>query len=170
MTVAQEPDIAYNDDKAVETRFQKFCEECKGADIENAVVITKDGEAYHFTGNSFSVDITAIGDKLQGAKVIHNHPDSKDYYGDCFSMEDFRTFFEYQLKRLEVVSGLGRYSMEYDGGFITKENAKMKYIEFGDKVLTNAMKTSKAIQYKQLDIMNLLNKTIQGLRFKKVKS
>lgn len=85
-------------------------------------------------------------------------------------MEDFRTFFEYQLKRLEVVSSLGRYSMEYDGGFITKENAKMKYIEFGDKVLTNAMKTSNAIQYKQLDIMNLLNKTIQGLRFKKVKS
>ena len=170
MTVAQEPDIAYNDDKAVETRFKKFCEESKDADIENAVVITKDGETYHFKGNSFSVDITAIGDKLQGAKVIHNRPDSKDYYGDCFSMEDFSTFFEYQLKRLEVVSGLGRYSMEYDGGFITKENAKMKYIESGDKVLTNAMKTSKAIQYKQLDIMNLLNKTIQGLRFKKVKS
>ena len=32
------------------------------------------------------MDMTAIGDKLQGAKVIHNHPDSQDYYGDCFSM------------------------------------------------------------------------------------
>ena len=64
-------------------------------------------ETCHCTGNSFSVDMTAIGDKLQGAKVIHNHPDSKDYYGDCFSMNDFSTFFEYQLKRLEVVSGLG---------------------------------------------------------------
>lgn len=126
-------------------------------------------EICYFTRNSYSADMTAIGDKLQGAKVIHNHPDSKDYYGDCFSMNDFSTFFEYQLKRLEVVSGLGRYIMEYDGGFITKENAKIKHIESGDKVLTNAMKTSKAIQYKQLGIMNLLNKTIQGLRFKKVK-
>lgn len=115
------------------------------------------------------MDMTAVGDKLQGAKVIHKRPDSKNYYGDCFSMNDFSTFFEYQLKRLEVVSGLGRYIMEYDGGFITKENAKIKHIESGDKVLTNAMKTSKAIQYKQLGIMNLLNKTIQGLRFKKVK-
>lgn len=59
VTVAQKPDIAYNDDKAVETRFKTFCEESKGADIENAVVITKDGETYHFTGNSFSVDITS---------------------------------------------------------------------------------------------------------------
>ncbi|WP_299143055.1 hypothetical protein [uncultured Dialister sp.] len=51
-------------------------------------------EPCRFTGNSFSVDMAAIGDKLQGAKVIHNHPDNKEYYGDCFSMNDFCTSFE----------------------------------------------------------------------------
>lgn len=168
MTVAQEPDIAYNDDKAVETRFKKFCEECKGADIENAVVITKDGETYHFTGNSFSVDITAIGDKLQGAKVIHNHPDSKDYYGDCFSIEDFHAFFEYRLKRLEVISGLGRFVMEYDGRYISSEKAKELYQSAKEKILTEALRTDKPIDYEQLRIMKKLNEKVQGLKFWRV--
>ena len=81
-------------------------------------------ETCHCTGNSFSVDMTAIGDKLQEAKVIHKHPDSKDYYGDCFSIEDFRTFFIYRLKRLEVISGLGRYSLEYEGNPVYLTEAK----------------------------------------------
>lgn len=168
VTVAQEPDIAYNDDKAVETRFKKFCEESKGADIENAVVITKDGETYHFKGNSFSVDITAIGDKLQGAKVIHNHPDSKDYYGDCFSIGDFHAFFEYRLKRLEVISGLGRFVMKYDGRYISSEKAKELYQSAKEKIFTEALRTGKPIDYEQLRIMKKLNETVQGLKFWRV--
>ena len=168
VTVDQEPDIAYNDDKAVETRFKKFCEECKGADIENAVVITKDGETYHFTGNSFSVDITAIGDKLQGAKVIHNHPDRKDYYGDCFSIGDFHAFFEYRLKRLEVISGLGRFVMKYDGRYISSEKAKELYQSAKEKIFTEALRTGKPIDYEQLRIMKKLNETVQGLKFWRV--
>ena len=168
MTVAQEPDIAYNDDKAVETRFKKFCEECKGADIENAVVITKDGETYHFTGNSFSVDIRAIGDKLQGAKVIHNHPDSKEYYGDCFSMEDFSTFFKYRLKRLEVISGLGRYSLEYDGPFISYEEAERLYQSADDETLRKAFQTGEPREYEQLKIMEKLSEIVRGLRFGRI--
>lgn len=169
VTVAREPDIAYNDDKAVETRFKKFCEECKGADIENAVAITKDGETYHFTGNSFSVDITAIGDKLQGAKVIHNHPDSKDYYGDCFSMEDFSTFFEYQLKRLEVVSGLGRYSLEYSGNTIAPEKANMLYKNAELYIMDRALQTGEEIKSMQLETMKRLNQTVPGLKLRSQK-
>ncbi|WP_303051938.1 minor capsid protein [uncultured Dialister sp.] len=168
VTVAREPDIAYNDDKAVETRFKKFCEECKGEDIENAVVVTKDGETYHFTGNSFSVDITAIGDKLQGAKVIHNHPDSKDYYGDCFSFNDFCTFFECKLKRLEVVSGLGRYAMEYDGPFISHKEAGRLYESANEETLDNAFLSREPREYEQLVIMERLNKVVHGLKFKRV--
>lgn len=168
VTVAREPDIAYNDDKAVETRFKKFCEEYKDADTEHAVAITKDGGAYHFTGNSFSVDITAIGDKLQGAKVIHNHPDSKDYYGDCFSIEDFSTFFEYQLKRLEVVSGLGRYAMEYDGPFISHEEAERLYESANEETLDQAFQTVEPREYEQLSIMKRLNKIVYGLKFKRI--
>ncbi len=50
------------------------------------------------TGNSYSVDISVLGKKLNGAKVIHSHPDSEEFYGDCFSIDDFGTFFEYRIK------------------------------------------------------------------------
>lgn len=125
-------------------------------------------ETYHCTGNSFSMDMTAIGDKLQGAKVIHNHPDSKDYYGDCFSMNDFSTFFEYQMKRLEVVSGLGRYVMEYDGRSISSEKAKELYLSAKNEILSKAFQIGKTIDYEQLRIMEKLNEMVHGLKFRRV--
>lgn len=124
-------------------------------------------ETCHCTGNSFSVDMTAIGDKLQGAKVIHNHPDSKHYYGDCFSMNDFSTFFEYQLKRLEVVSGLGRYSLEYEGNPVYLTEAKKLYRMARVKSLNFAFKNLRPVEYEQLNIMKCLAKEMQGLKFRK---
>lgn len=124
-------------------------------------------EICYFTGNSFSADMSDIGDKLQGAKVIHNHPDSKDYYGDCFSMNDFSTFFEYQLKRLEVVSGLGRYAMEYEGKSISREKAKRLYSSADDKTLNIAFQTGEPREYEQLKIMEKLNEIVYGLKFRR---
>lgn len=103
------------------------------------------------------MDMTAIGDKLQGAKVIHNHPGSKDYYGDCFSMNDFSTFFEYQLKRLEVVSGLGRYSLEYNGNTIAQEKANMLYKNAELYIMDRALQTGEEIKSMQLETMKILN-------------
>lgn len=113
------------------------------------------------------MDMTAVGDKLQGAKVIHKHPDSKDYYGDCFSMNDFSTFFEYQLKRLEVVSGLGRYAMEYEGKPISREKAKRLYSSADDKTLNVAFQTGEPREYEQLKIMEKLNEIVYGLKFRR---
>lgn len=102
-----------------------------------------------------------------GAKVIHNHPDSKDYYGDCFSMNDFSSFFEYQLKRLEVVSGLGRYVMEYEGKPISREKAKRLYSSADDKTLNVAFQTGEPREYEQLKIMEKLNEIVYGLKFRR---
>lgn len=113
--------------------------------------------------------MTAIGDKLQGAKVIHNHPDSQDYYGDCFSMNDFSTFFEYQLKRLEVVSGLGRYAMEYDGNPISSEEAERLYESANEETLDNAFLSREPREYEQLSIMERLNEIVHGLKFKRIR-
>lgn len=111
--------------------------------------------------------MTAIGDKLQGAKVIHNHPDSKDHYGDCFSMNDFSTFFEYQLKRLEVVSCLGRYAMEYEGKPISREKAKRLYSSADDRTLNVAFQTGEPREYEQLKIIEKLNEIVYGLKFRR---
>lgn len=112
--------------------------------------------------------MTAIGDKLQEAKVIHNHPDSKDYYGDCFSSNDFSIFGKYRLKRLEVISGLCRFVMEYDGHSISSEKAKKLYQSAKEKILTEALRTDKPIDYEQLRIMKKLNEKVQGLKFWRV--
>jgi hypothetical protein len=127
-------------------------------------------EICYFTGNSFSADMSDIGDKLQGAKVIHNHPDSKDYYGDCFSMNDFSTFFEYQLKRLEVVSGLGRYAMEYEGKPISSEKSELLYKNAELYVMDRALQTEKEIESIQLEIMKYLNQTVSGLKLRSQKN
>lgn len=113
------------------------------------------------------MDMTAVGDKLQGAKVIHNHPDSQDYYGGCFSMNDFSTFFEYQLKRLEVVSGLGRYSLEYEGNPVYLTEAKKLYRMAWVKSLNFAFKNLRPVEYEQLNIIKCLAKEMQGLKFRK---
>ena len=165
VTVVREPNIAYNDDKAVEACFQKFCIDYAKADIEHAIVITKDGEVYHLTGDSYSVDISVLGEKLNGAKVIHNHPDSKEFYGDCFSVEDFSAFFKHSIHRLEFVSGLGRYSIEYNGAHITESEAVDLYNKAYTKVLDEAFHSGKAIKYRQLEIMKWLSKNLTGLAF-----
>lgn len=120
------------------------------------------------------MDMTAIGDKLQGAKVIHNHPDSKDYYGDCFSMGDFHVFFEYRfeyrLKRLEVISGLGRYSLEYEGKPISSEKSELLYKNAGLYVMDRALQTGKKIESIQLEIMKYLNQTVSGLKLRSQKN
>ena len=105
--VAREQGVSYNDYEGIERLFNKFCENHKGDNIEHALVVTMDGEVYHCKGKTGAVDSTILWPKLQGAKVIHNHPDDGTIYGDCFSFADFSAFFKYKIKRLEVISGLG---------------------------------------------------------------
>lgn len=114
------------------------------------------------------MDMTAVGDKLQGTKAIHNHPGSKDYYGDCFSIGDFHASFEYRLKRMEVISGLGRFVVEYDGRYISSEKAKELYQSAKGKIFTEALRTGKTIDYEQLRTMAKLNEMVQGLKFWRV--
>lgn len=93
VTVVREHNIAYNDDEGLEKLFNKFCEDHKGDNIEHALVITMDGEVYHCIGQSETVNVSVLGTKLQESKVIHNHPDDGNIYGDCFSLADFSAFF-----------------------------------------------------------------------------
>ena len=168
VTVVREHNIAYNDDESIEKLFNKFCEDHKGDNIEHALVITMDGEVYHCKGKTSAVDITVLGPKLQGAKVIHNHPDYGNTYGDCFSKDDFVAFFNYRLKRLEVTSGLGRYMIEYAGPPITADKAYTLYHRGYEKLIDTSLKTGEMVEYEQLKIMEYLGQFVPGLKFKEV--
>ncbi|MBR1581358.1 MAG: hypothetical protein IJ668_12850 [Selenomonadaceae bacterium] len=79
--------------------------------IENAIVITADGEVYHATGDLNSVDpILGLGSKLNGATVTHNHP--KDSEGDySFSGDDIDLFKNENLDRLRGIDEYFAYEL-----------------------------------------------------------
>lgn len=163
VTVVREPNIAYNDDEGIEKLFNKFCEDHKGDNIEHTLVITMEGEVYHCIGQP--VNISLLGTKLQGAKVIHNHPDDGNIYGDCFSCSDFTTFFRCKIKRLEVTSGLGRFSMEYYGEPITETQAYWLYKQGYRHVLAESIKSGNAVDYEQRAIMRYLRDSVPSLKY-----
>ena len=107
------------------------------------------GEIYHCIGSSGTVDITVLGPKLQGAKVIHNHPDDGDVYGDCFSLADFYAFFKYKIKRLEVISGLGHYSMVYKGPPVSVKQVAKFYQLANEETLMEVAITNIPRDYEQ---------------------
>lgn len=166
VTVVREPNIAYNDE-GIEKLFNKFCEDHKGDNIEHTLVITMEGEVYHCIGQP--VNISLLGTKLQGAKVIHNHPDDGNIYGDCSSLADFSAFFKYKIKRLEVISGLGHYSIEYNGLPLPEGQLFKLYNEAYYAVLDKVWKSGSTIEYMQRDIATWLGKNIKGLIFDEVK-
>ena len=170
VTVVRESDIAYNDDEAVEARFLQFCKDHEDSDVEYALVITKDGEVYSITGDFDSVDISIIGEKLNGAKVIHNHPDNKNNYGDCFSKTDFSTYFRWSIGQLDVTSGLGRFTMKYSGNTMTAEKAVQLYDEAYNEVVNLALWGGKTIKYIQKCVMEELNAKLEHLEYKEYKT
>ena len=167
VTVVREPNIAYNDDEGIKKLFNKFCDDYKDKDIEHALVVTMDGEVYHCKGKKGAVDITVLGPKLQGAKVIHNHPDDGDVYGDCFSLADLSTFFKYKIKRLEVISGLGHYSMVYKGSPVSVEQVAKFYQLANEETLMEAAITNIPRDYEQEKIMYKLNQIFPGFCVRK---
>ncbi|WP_288780855.1 hypothetical protein [uncultured Dialister sp.] len=70
--------------------------------------------------------------------------------------------------RLEVISGLGRYSLEYDGPFISYEEAKRLYQSADDETLRKAFQTGEPREYEQLKIMEKLSEIVRGLRFGRI--
>lgn len=81
-------------------------------DIENAIVITKDGEVIRCFGdkNGAYPDVD-FGEKLYGAYVTHNHPpgSSNEY---SFSDADIRLFRGYELEMLRGIDEKYIYEMD----------------------------------------------------------
>lgn len=80
--------------------------------IENAIVITRDGELYHCRGtlNNVYPDVD-LGEKLRGADMTHNHPKGSDNEYS-FSFADIRMFSEWDLQTLRGVDHLFEYILD----------------------------------------------------------
>lgn len=82
--------------------LKKYEKQILSEKIENAIVITQDGEIYQCFGNQNTVwpDVD-LGDKLYNSYVTHNHTAEETYNG--FSSKDNNLFKKYDLKMLRGI-------------------------------------------------------------------
>jgi len=90
------------DVKAIQKELEEFEKWAVGSKIENACVITADGEVYYCYGTKNRVyPDYDLGDKLQRAHVSHNHVRSETEFS--FSNDDFDLFYNYNLASLRGI-------------------------------------------------------------------
>ena len=84
--------------------------------IENAIMITREGEVYHCAGDLNGIPLKyfeSIKDKLKGAEITHNNPIGSDNEYS-FSDDDISLFKKYKLARLRGIDEKFVYEMDCD--------------------------------------------------------
>lgn len=166
-TIESIEDFDYNDTKAKDYVFSYFAKAYRKADVEYACVITSENKVYEVKGGASTVGINLVGEDLKGAYIIHNHPDQGEFLGDCFSKDDLKGFFKYEIKELQVSSGLGRYSITYDGEYISEDEIANMYEDARLTALEKAYQNKEMIEYEQLETMNVLSERLARLNFRR---
>ncbi|MCD7740981.1 MAG: hypothetical protein LUI06_02095 [Ruminococcus sp.] len=90
--------INANSPEKVQEVLNNFKDEVINEKVEHACIITKSSEVYRAYGTSNNVKVEALGDKLIGATVSHNHPIEETEYS--FSNDDISTFYKNQISEL----------------------------------------------------------------------
>lgn len=91
--------INYNNKEEVINCLEKYEKIIQNDNIENAIVVTRDGEVYQCYGSNNSVwPDYDLKEQLREAYVTHNHPKNETEYS--FSESDIELFNTYNLKIL----------------------------------------------------------------------
>ncbi len=105
--------IKRNNDERVMSKLKFYENKIRDDIIENAVVITTNGEIYRCLGTKDRVFPDKLGDKLIGASVTHNHPIKETEFS--FSKDDVRLFEEYALNVLRGTDKVFTYELNRVG-------------------------------------------------------
>lgn len=95
--------IDFNDEEVVKSVLEMYENEIVTDTMENAIVVTKNGDVFRCRGalNSVRPDID-LGDKIKGAVMTHNHPaNSNNEYS--FSDDDVQMFINYNLLKMRGI-------------------------------------------------------------------
>lgn len=132
--------INIHNDGAVNNLIKSLEKQIRDDRIENAIVITQNGEIYQCYGNESNVwpDID-LGDKLVNAYVTHNHPKEETNYS--FSPNDIALFEKYNLSILRGTDEKHTYELDRMG----KPTLSMP--KFGDVIEDNSLYHIQAIDY-----------------------
>ena len=150
--------IDVSDEKAVQKLIDKTANDISYEKLEHATVITADGTVYKMVGGVGSVNTNVVGENLEGATIIHNHPplNGTDFY-DSFSRDDFLDAVKNKTG-LEIVVSDGRGQ-----GFkllkqLKEDEAYRIYTSTKMKVEDYYFQNELILDLEQLEIMKELNK------------
>lgn len=121
----------------VESKIEEYTDKIRNADVENAVVVTKDGAVYQCFGTSSKVyPDYDLGDKLIGADVTHNHLPKETHYS--FSGNDVGLFLQRGLNSLTGTDDKYTYKITRTDKTIV-DNPEIVIDKFKNEYYLNAM-------------------------------
>jgi len=110
--------IDFKDKAAIEKKIDDFAKKYAYADVEYALIISPNGNAYSLAGNEREVNSLIIGKNvLKGSIGVHNHVLNRPEYiakkrADSFSLKDLKFANENELEKQYLVSGTRRDAFE----------------------------------------------------------
>lgn len=123
--------IDISDENVILSELKNYEDAIAAEKIENAVVITKDGEVWQCFGIANRVfPDSDLGDKLYGAYVTHSHPIEETAYS--FSDDDYDLFEYYKLPMLRGVDLEYIYEFNRSGIVIDDANDIADEMTFED--------------------------------------
>ena len=133
-----------NTDAAIEY----YNEQIRYMELENAIIIDRNGKVYYSVGNERNVFFTGID--LSGATITHNHPSSNGIAS--FGKDDFTFLQEHQdLRRLIAINERYNYSVH-----VLKDISNLSYTEYYRKALEEVDLHNNEIdmQHKVFEVLN----------------
>ena len=120
-----------SDESKVNT-LKKYEEKILNKDVENAIVIDKEGNIYFIEGNSKnSIYIKNLGEeKLKDSYMTHNHPKNETYFS--FSSYDISEFMEMDINKLRGVDYKYVYEIEKIEGTIKPDRDTIMHEFYAD--------------------------------------
>lgn len=165
-TITKVEPFDFTDSQAVAQKLTEFTKTYRASKTEHAQILSPQNLAFLLTGTSISVNTRLAGKAaVHGSIEIHNHPPNEDGFADAFSRGDFRELFWGEPAESWLVAGEHTYRMSYSGPPITPAEAVEKYKEALQAIRKRAMETGIPIESEQLEIMQWLNETMEGLTF-----
>lgn len=158
--------IDFSDEKEVNKVIRRFGEDFSYAPIEHGVVISPMGKVFEMTGHKSGVNTDLAGDDaLIGSIVIHNHPVPRgESFYDSFSLQDIETAARTRSKMEVLFSGDRKHVMMLTREFSEKE-VYNEYTAAFNRVRLKAVAERREIVYEQLEIMQELGRTVEGVVF-----
>ncbi len=116
-----------SDEAAKEALIRKFCKMYARSEVENMLVITKDGEVHYLTSNEkMGLNTDAVEGKLAGSYNIHTHPEDVTQFS--FSTDvDIPCFFEDGSAVMEAVDYKYRYRFKRPDGVTWEQWEAVRY-------------------------------------------